>query len=437
MRHALAPLLVLGALFAACAPATTVRAPLPPDTEEYAFPSAAPGELTPKEVARLERAWLAVRGGDVARAERDLQAMLRDRPGLVPAETALGYARLRAGRAEEAERIFGGVLERREDYVPALIGAASAARRGGHPERTLELLRRAETAAPQDAAIRRRLAEVRLQLTEQRLAEGREALAAGDRARAETIYRAALEDAPEVSGLRLQLADLLSERGERAQAVAVLEADPTGDRQVLIRLAELQAAGQELERALATYRRVLERDPRDEEALRRSADVREQIEMLRMPEEYRRIASAPTITRADLAALLAVKVTALSRAPAGTPPVAIDISGSWAREHILKALSYDLMTVYPNHTFQPVATVRRGDLARAVQRVLDLLNQPPGPSPALTDMSRGNLNYYPAARAVGAGLMDLTPAGAFEAWRPVSGTEATHILDALVRLVGP
>jgi len=436
MRRAGAPLAVLLALFAACArPAP--RAPLPPDTEEYVFPSPAPGELAPKETERLEKAWLAVRAGDAARAERELQRLLRDRPGLVAAETALAYARLRGGRVEEAQRLFAGVLSRREDYVPALVGAASTARRAGRGEEALELLRRAETAAPHDTAIRRRLAEVRLQLTEQRLAQGREALAAGDRGGAERIYRAALEDAPEVAGLRLELADLLFGQGDRAGAIAVLEADTSDDRQVLGRLAELQTAGQDLDRALETYRRILARDPRDEEALRRSAEVRQQMELRQMPEEYRRIASAPTITRADLAALLAVKVSALSRVPAGTPPVAIDISGSWAREHILKALSYDAMTVYPNHTFQPVATVRRGDVARAVQRVLDLLSHPTGPAPALTDMSRGNLNYYPAARAVAAGLMDLTPAGAFEAWRPVSGAEATHILDGLVRLVGP
>jgi thioredoxin-like negative regulator of GroEL len=429
-------LLLLAAVAAACArPAP--RAPLPPDTEEYTFPSSAPGELSPKETERLEGAWKAMRGGDVVRAEREFQRLLRDRPGLIAAETGLAYTRLRAGRLDEARRLFDGVLARREDYVPALVGAASTARRAGRGDEALDLLRRAETAAPQDAAIRRRLAEVRLQLTEQRLAQGREALAAGDRGAAERIYRAALEDAPEVSGLRLELADLLSGQGDRAGAMAVLEADPTDDRAVLLRLAELQTAGQELDRALETYRHLLARDPRDEEAVRRSAEVRRQIELSQMPEEYRRIASAPTITRADLAALLSVKVSALSRVPGGTPPVAIDISGSWAREHILKALSYDAMTVYPNHTFQPGAMVRRGDVARVVQRVLDLVNHPAGSAPALTDMSRGNLNYYPAARAVAAGLMDLTPAGAFEPWRPVSGAEATHILDGLVRLVGP
>jgi hypothetical protein len=52
-------------------------------------------------------------------------------------------------------------------------------------------------------------------------------------------------------------------------------------------------------------------------------------------------------------------------------------------------------------------------------------------------MSASNLSRYPAARVVGAGLMDLTEAGAFEAWRPVSGQEAVDVLEGLVRLVGP
>jgi hypothetical protein len=40
-------------------------------------------------------------------------------------------------------------------------------------------------------------------------------------------------------------------------------------------------------------------------------------------------------------------------------------------------------------------------------------------------------------QVLGAGLMALTPAGAFEPWRPVSGPEAKDVVDALARLVGP
>jgi hypothetical protein len=225
-------------------------------------------------------------------------------------------------------------------------------------------------------------------------------------------------------------------RGDPAGAIAVLEADPTGDRQVLLRLAALAREAGDLERALESYRRILDADPRDEEAIAAARRLRETIEMQQMPEEYRRIADAETITRADLAALVLVKVRRLSRVPPGPGRVAIDISGSWAREHIMRALAYEIMTVYPNHTFQPAATVRRGDLARAVARVLDLLQYPAGSAVTLADMGPGNLLHYAAGRAVGAGLMDLTAEGAFEPWRPVTGREASDVIENLVRLVG-
>jgi hypothetical protein len=134
---------------------------------------------------------------------------------------------------------------------------------------------------------------------------------------------------------------------------------------------------------------------------------------------------------------VAVKVTALGRLEADGPDVAVDISGSWAREHILRVLALDIMEVYPNHTFQPAALVRRGDLAQALARVLELLRVPRAADPVLKDMSANNLFHDAATRVVAAGLMDTTPAGAFEPWRPVSGPEAIDVIENLVRLIGP
>jgi hypothetical protein len=62
---------------------------------------------------------------------------------------------------------------------------------------------------------------------------------------------------------------------------------------------------------------------------------------------------------------------------------------------------------------------------------------PRGADPVLKDMSANNLFHEAAARVVAAGLMDTTPAGAFEPWRPVSGPEAVDVIENLVRLVGP
>jgi len=430
-RPALILVLALPLLAAACAR----RGPLPPSPEGFLYPSPTAGEAREAEV--LEKAWRRLLLGDTRKAERSYRGILNDHPGHLAAQTGLGYALMKEGRLEAAGQAFSEALERHPEYVPALAGAATAAQRQGRPEQALAFSRRAQALAPANPALRRLVAEVRLQLTERRVAAAAEAAAAGDTERAIETYRAALDDAPEVAGVRLALAGLLWERGDRAGSLAVLEADPGGDRNLALKLGESLLAMGEHERALRAYRRILARDPQDEEAQQRSRNVRQELELLQMPEEYRRIAKSPSLTRADLAALLSVKVTALSRLLPGEPQVAVDISGSWARPHILKVLAFDIMTPYPNHTFQPGTGVRRGELARSLQRLLDLLGYPPSPTPVLTDMSRNHMHYAAAGRVVAAGLMELTPGGAFEPWRPVSGLEASDVIEGLVRLVGP
>src|SRR6185436_19251315 len=138
----------------------------------------------------------------------------------------------------------------------------------GNGEEALDLLRRASTLDSANETVRRRLSEVRLQVTERRVAAARAALAAGTPDVAIAEYRRALEAAPEVTEVRLALADLLVQRGQPQEAAAVLQADPQDERAVLLRLGEVLAGLREYGRALEAYRRVLALDPRDEEALR-------------------------------------------------------------------------------------------------------------------------------------------------------------------------
>jgi len=430
-------LAAFGIALAAAEGCAKAPAPRIPSGEDYVFPATDRRELLPQDARVIDQAWRDVLAGNGSSAERAFSKLLARHPGLVPAEAGLGYARLRGGRSEAAAAAFESALERRPDHLPSLVGAATAARRLGEPEKALDLLRRALAVAPNDALVRRRLSEVKLQVTERRVAEAKAALEAGDQESAEDEYRRALEVAPEVGGLRVELANLIHGRGDVLGAVAVLEMDPVGDRQVLMRLAEVLMQENDHAAALDAYGRILARNPRDAEAALGASQAREAMELVRMPEEYRRIYTASRVSRADLAALVSVKVTRLSRVPPGEPEVAVDISGSWAREHIIKVLSYRAMEVYPNHTFQPGAVVRRGDLAQAVGAVLDLSNWPAGAAHSLTDMSRSHLFHEGASRAVAAGLMDVTSSGAFEAWRPVSGREAIDVVEALVRLVGP
>jgi tetratricopeptide (TPR) repeat protein len=428
------PALALALLFSVAACARRIPAPIPA-TDDYLYPAPSVGELTPAQVKELREAWQDILVADVGAAERRLARLRQQAPGRPAVETASGYARLRANQVDMAEAGFARALQSAPAYAAALVGAGSAAQRRGDADAALEYYKRAQAVAPGEAVVRKRLAALKLQVTDRHVAQGQAKAAGGDLPAAVEEYRLALAAAPEVAGVRLALADLLVQT-DTAAAVAVLEADPTRDRQVQLRLGSLLLERSEFDRASRLYEDLLARDPADAAARTGHQAARNGLEAAAMPEEYRRIPEADRITRAELAALVMVRVKALRQVPPGQPRVAVDIGGSWAREQIAGALALDVVDVYPNHTFQPGAIVRRVDLARTVARVLDRLGQAPGPAPAPSDMTRAHLDYAAVQRVLGAGLMGLNAAGAFEPWRAVSGREALDVVDATARLVG-
>ena len=111
-------------LVAACAP--KVIPPLP-EGEDYLAPTVEAEAVSEREARDLDKAWQRVLTGETEAAIREYREILKRRPGLVAAETGLGYARLRAGDAVAAAAAFGSVLERRPGDLPALVGAGSAA----------------------------------------------------------------------------------------------------------------------------------------------------------------------------------------------------------------------------------------------------------------------------------------------------------------------
>jgi hypothetical protein len=162
-----------------------------------------------------------------------------------------------------------------------------------------------------------------------------------------------------------------------------------------------------------------------------------------MPPEYREIEQAATISRAQLAALIGVRLEELvKRAPPRNTAVITDTRGSWAAPWIIPVARAGFMEVYSNHTFQPSATIRRGDLAFAVSQILNVIA---AEDPRLAagwrnarrrfpDLPPGHLRYPAAAFAVEAGIMSTLENGAFQLARPVAGAEAAAAVNRLAGL---
>ena len=159
-----------------------------------------------------------------------------------------------------------------------------------------------------------------------------------------------------------------------------------------------------------------------------------------MPAEYRGIESSPSVTRAQLAALLGVRLdNFLKRSRDRNAVVITDSRGHWAATWILAVVRAGLMEVYANHTFQPQSAVRRGDLAQAASRVLSLIaNENPRLGDSwreakrqFPDVSAGHLSYPAASLAVEAGVMKTLEDGSFDLSRPVTGAEAVAAVRTL------
>lgn len=431
---ALAAVIVFGLFVSACSP--RVMAPRIDDSD-FVFPELRRGELTPREEKALRSAWDDILHGDVGRAEPALRRLLvaRDQP---PFRTVLGFAALRAEQLQEADEIFAAVLAVRPNDVAALLGEASVRRKRGLLDEALPLYLKAERLRPKDAALSRRASEVKLSVAEKAIARAGSLSAEGRNGEAMDMLQRALEVAPELSPVRLELADLLVEAGQRPEALAVLAAASEPDRNITIRMATIRFEDGDLDGAEAVLRRGPKDVAEDPEGAALLARISERRVFMALPEPLRAIGEAPRVTRAELAALVVVRVEALgARKPSGVTDVASDLSRTWARAEVLRALELGLMDLYPNHTFQPSAVIRRGELAVVAARVLDLVGwgRPNGVAPK--DMSPSHLQYAAVLRVVGAGVMQNAASGAFEPWRIVSGSEVKAVIEALARLPAP
>jgi tetratricopeptide (TPR) repeat protein len=211
--------------------------------------------------------------------------------------------------------------------------------------------------------------------------------------------------------------------------------DPADDR-ALTGLADVLEARGDLEGAIGALERALAVEPSD--ALRRRLErLRERAQTTDLPSEYSAIPRQPQATRADVAALIGVRLRPLlAEAKTRTSAVATDVRGHWASRWIVEVIRAGVMDVFPNHTFQPKAAVSRSDLARAVSRVLALSGATPTQAErnrvTMADVGGSHLSYEDISAAVAAGVLTLE-GGNFRPSRPVTGQDAVDAVGRLER----
>ena len=444
-RSHLLGLTVIAALIAGCATRVVPAPPLPvsPKFPEFVFPSAP--AANPEVGARQDRGWRFLQTGDLRNAEREFADVLEGTPRLAAAETGLAYVALARRQASQSLDRFDRALEWQPDYAPALVGRGQTLLELDRPDEALQAF---EAAMAVDPALDlgSRIAVLRLRGVQDRVAAARDAAAREDWTTARDSYRAAIATSPESGFLYRELAaverraDELDAATEHYRRAIELDA---ADVSAHTGLGEVLEQKGDLETALAAYSAAWALEPSGDLDKRLQA-IRERLAAAKLPEEYRRIGEAPDVTRAQVAAALGVQMGEWLMETSRQGVLVTDTRTHWAAPWIVRAVRADVMDPFPNHTFQPDLMINRGDLARVVSRMLDVIAvHRPGAAaawrsgkPRIVDVPPSHLAYDAVAQAVAAGVLTLED-GAFHLARPVTGEELLRVVQRLRAIAGP
>jgi tetratricopeptide (TPR) repeat protein len=438
---AVAVLAVLAAGAVACAP----KPVLAPIVTTSSFPDfirpAVPSALASDPAAPgFDRAWRFLQAGDLRNADREVASALHLSPGFYPAETAAGYVSLARKDPKAALDHFDRSLVKDANSASALVGRGDALVALDRSSEAAAAFDAAVTADPALSDVRRRAEVLRFRGVEQGIANARALVRAGKLDEAERAYQSAIGGSPDSAFLYRELGAVERQRNDPTSALEnyrkALGLDPS-DAASWAAIGDVLDASGDAAGAVNAFSRSLGLEPSDAVAARR-VTAQSHADAAKLPDQYRAIDEAAQISRADLAALVGVRLAApLQRLGSREPGVVTDVRNNWAEPWILAVLRAGVMEPFANHTFQPRAVVHRTDLAQVVARLLVAVATPQamatwrGTHPAFPDLAGTHLAYPDASLAVASGVLPPADDRTFQPSRAVSGPEAVQAIEKI------
>jgi tetratricopeptide (TPR) repeat protein len=444
-------LLAVSALTVASAACTPKTVPAPavtvPRFPEFIRPTV-PDPFVNSPVAEVQaRGWAFLQAGDLKTAEREFTAALKTSPTFFPADTSLGYVELARKDAKAALPHFDRVVDQQAKDVAALVGRGQALVALGRDAEAVVPFETALALDPSLTDLAVRVEVLKFRGAEQGLTRARDAAKAGRLDDAVQAYTSAIASSPDSPFLYRELAAVEKQKGDSDAALAhfqkAVSLDPA-DAKSLAQIGELLDARADAAGAAKAYSDSLALEPNADVA-KRLEELKSKAALAALPEEFRAIDQAPQVTRADLAALVGIRLAPLLQAGRRSDAALItDVRGNWAATWIMSVARAGVMEPFANHAFQPKSTVRRADLAQTLARLLaQVAQQNPTRAKAwdsarlkFPDLLPSHLAYPAASVAVAAGAMTVGPDGAFQPARPVTGAEAVASIAKIGSLAG-
>jgi len=442
-------LLAVGLCASACAP-KLVPTPIVTDEKYPQFRQPAiPAALAASPAAlTTARGWAFLQSGDLKTAEHEFDMALKITPAFYPAEASLGYVELARKDAKAALPHFDRALELNLEQVDlsTLVGRGESLLSLGREDDARGAFEAAIAADPTRTDLAQRVEVLKFRSAEQRLARAREAARAGRLDEALQAYTSAIAASPDSPFLYRELAGVERQKGNADAALEhfrkAVALDPS-DARSQAQIGEMLEAAGDVDGAERAYMASLAVE-RNAEVEKRVEGIRSRLALASMPAEYRAIDSAAQITRADLAALIGVRLPGLLQNGRRSSDAALitDVRTNWAATWIMSVARAGVMEPFANHAFQPRTVVRRTDLAQAAAQLLArVAAQNPARArawesarPRFSDLSPNHLAYSAASVAVASGVMKTGSDSSFQPSRVVTGPEAIEAIGKIEAL---
>ncbi|MEN6311534.1 MAG: S-layer homology domain-containing protein [Acidobacteriota bacterium] len=417
-------------------------APAPPAFYIEDLPSSVSTRLTLDQRIAVDEAWRDLREGRGDRARRQLVKLGEGHPAYA---VGMGFASLAQADTEAAQANFLESLRRLPDLVLANIGLAQIYQSQGRKDLEFAQYREILQRVPGHRWAAPRMDKLRDELVAASLAEAKTSAASGNREEAKRALLKALSYAPDSAAASLELARISRQEKKAGEArlyyKTAVAARPE-DKALLREYAEFLYETEELGQSLDHYEKLAELEPGDKAVAARIEELKNKLGVVELPSQYGLLAAQESLSREDLAALIAVKFKDFLNVPERQAPILVDISTSWAQKFIIKVASLGVMNVFDNHTFQPRRIINRAELAESVALLMDFLKGRGAKFVPLLDIRRIQIAdvepdsyYFPSiAKAVACQVMDLSPQRTFEPGKTVSGRDALKILDIVLGL---
>jgi len=156
---------------------------------------------------------------------------------------------------------------------------------------------------------------------------------------------------------------------------------------------------------------------------------------------YNEISRSSSLTKGELAFLIAIKILPQLHFTKDESIVVTDIGDSSLKEYIYLVINTDLMSLYPNHTFKPSKIIIRREFVIIVEHLMKKSGINPrdyiGLEPYIncSDLTVESIYYQPAQDLLRMGFIDLFNDNTFRSEETITGLEAVSCLDKLRRIL--